>query len=189
MDGILEAFKQGIAPAIIVAIYLVITKIIDTKKETAQIKISKELVNSITNISNFLSNITNNIISKDKERCRIVIILAFDRFEKEVFLFVRDTIIANNIDKRHDYIIQSVENIVNAQYYEAYNYLSNFELDDRKISTYCKECWKEEIKNSIIKIIFDDNLDKVTKISETQTKLNAMICNYSTYIHNKTFNN
>lgn len=189
MESILEAFKQGIAPAIVVAIYLIITKIIDTKKETAQTKISKELVSSITTISNFLNSITNNIIIKDKERCRIIIKLSFENFEKEVFLFVRETIIANNIDKRHDYILQSVENIVNAQYYEMYNYLSNFELDGKKVSSYCKETWKEQIKNSIIKIIFDINLDKTTKITETQTKLNAMIYNYSTYIYNKTFNN
>lgn len=189
MDGILEAFKQGIAPAIVVAIYLIITKIIDSKKEVAQAKISKELVNSITTISNFLNSITNNIITKDKERCRIVIKLSFENFEKEIFLFVRETIIANNIDKRKDYIIQSVENIVNAQYYEMYNYLSNFELDDKKVSGYCKEVWKDNIKSSIITIIFDENLDKTTKITETQTKLNTMICNYSTYIYNKTFNN
>ena len=56
MDAIQEALTQGITPAIVVAIYLIITKIIDAKKETAQSQISEKLVNSITTISNFLNN-------------------------------------------------------------------------------------------------------------------------------------
>ena len=55
MEAIQEALTQGITPAIVVAIYLIITKIIDAKKETAQSQISEKLVNSITTISNFLN--------------------------------------------------------------------------------------------------------------------------------------
>lgn len=188
MDIIGEALAQGIVPAIIVVVYLVIVKIIDTRKENNQNKISSELVKSISTISNFLNNITRTIISKDRERCRIVIKLSFDNLEKELFLFVRDTIITNNIDKRHDYIIQSLENIINAEYYEVYNYLSIFEIDGHKVSSYCKETWKSELKDSLIKIIFDSNLDKIGKITEVQTKLSAILSNYTTYVHNKTFN-
>lgn len=188
MEIIGEALAQGIVPAIIVVIYLVIVKIIDTRKENNQNKISNELVKSISTISNFLNNITRTIISKDRERCRIIIKLSFDNLEKELFLFVRDTIITNNVDKRRDYIIQSLENTINGEYYQAYNYLSVFEIDNHKVSSYCKESWKIDLKESLIKIIFDNNLDKTTKISEVQTKLNAMINNYTTYVHNKTFN-
>lgn len=188
MEAVQEALTQGITPAIVVAIYLIITKIIDAKKETAQSQISEKLVNSISTISNFLNNITDNIISKDKERCRIIITLAFNSMSKELFLFVRDTIITNNIDKRHDYIVQSVDNMVTAQYYATFNYLSTFEINNHKIANYCKEQWKSELKDSINKIIFDVNLDKVTKISEAETKLEAMISGYVTYIQNKTFN-
>lgn len=188
MEIIGEALAQGIVPAIIVVVYLVIVKIIDTRKENNQNKVSNELVKSISTISNFLNNITRTIISKDRERCRIIIKLAFDNLEKELFLFVRDTIITNNIDKRHEYIVQSLENTINGEYYQVYNYLSVFEIDGHKVSSYCKESWKLELKESLIAIIFDNNLDKVTKITETQTKLNAVINNYSTYVHNKTFN-
>lgn len=188
MDIIIEALAKGIAPAVIVVIYLIIVKLIDAKKENTQNKISSELTKSISTISNFLDNITNSIISKDKERCRIIIKLSFENFEKELFLFVRDTVITNNIDKRHDYIIQSLENIINAKYYEVYDYLSTFELNGIKISSYCKNEWKKEIKDSLIRIIFDDNLDKIMKITEVQTKLNSFMSNYITYVHNKTFN-
>ena len=37
MELINDALKQGIAPAAVVAIYLIITKIIDSKKENNQI--------------------------------------------------------------------------------------------------------------------------------------------------------
>lgn len=188
MEIIGEALAQGIVPAIIVVVYLIIVKIIDTRRENNQNKVSNELVKSISTISNFLNNITRTIISKDREKCRIIIKLSFDNLEKELFLFVRDTIITNNIDKRYEYIIQSLENTINGEYYQVYNYLSVFEIDGRKVSSYCKESWKLELKESLITIIFDSNLDKVTKITETQTKLNAVINNYSTYVHNKTFN-
>lgn len=188
MDAVQEALTQGITPAIVVAIYLIITKIIDAKKETAQSQISEKLVNSITTISNFLNNITDSIISKDKERCRIIITLAFNNMSKEIFLFVRDTIITNNIDKRHDYIVQSIGNIINAQYYTVYNQLAIFDIDGHKVSSYCKEQWKDELVSSVIKIIFDNNLDKQTKISEAETKIEAMISSYITYVQNKAFN-
>lgn len=188
MELIGEALAQGIVPAIIVIAYLIIIKIIDTKKENNQNKISNELVKSISTISNFLNNITATIINKDRERCRIIIKLSFDNFEKELFLFVREVIITNNIDKRHDYIIQSLINTINGEYYQVYNYLSAFEINSHKVSSYCKEEWKEELRDSLITIIFDNNLDKITKISEVRVKLNAIINNYTTYIHNKTFN-
>lgn len=188
MEIIADALAQGVIPAIIVVIYLVIIKIIDTRKETAQTKISKELVNSISTISNFLNNITSNIISKEHERCRIIIQLAFNNIEKELFIFIRDIIITNNIDIRHDYIVQSIENTINAQYYEVYNYLSTFDIDGRKVSNHCKESWKIELKDSLLKIVFDNKLDKTTKITEIETKLNSLINNYTTYVHNKTFN-
>ena len=107
---------------------------------------------------------------------------------KEIFLFVRDTIITNNIDKRHDYIVQSIGNIINAQYYTVYNQLAIFDIDGHKVSSYCKEQWKDELVSSVIKIIFDNNLDKQTKISEAETKIDAMISSYITYVQNKAFN-
>ena len=47
MDILGDALRQGIAPAIVVAIYLIVTKIIDNRREAAQIKLSTELTQSI----------------------------------------------------------------------------------------------------------------------------------------------
>ena len=56
MDLFETAISQGIAPAIVVAIYLIVIKIIDTKKEKNAIKITNELLEAISKISNFLDN-------------------------------------------------------------------------------------------------------------------------------------
>lgn len=188
MTLIEEALAQGLTPAIVVVIYLVIIRIIDAKKEANQSKISQELVNSVSTISDFLNAITNNILNKDKERSRIIIELGFEKLHKELLIFTRDVIVTNNIDKRKEYIIQSIKSVVNAQYYEVYNCLSVCEVNGHKANLYCKESWKEELATSITKIIFDDNLDKIAKMTEIQTKLETLCANYITYIHNKTFN-
>ena len=65
MEILSDALRQGIAPAMVVAIYLIITKIIDSRKENAQIKLSAELTKSINTISNFVISLTKNIIDKD----------------------------------------------------------------------------------------------------------------------------
>ncbi len=188
MDYVFEALSQGVIPGIIIAIYLVIIKIIDYKNTNRQSEVSEKLTNSIANISNFLDNITKTIINKEQEHCRIVIELAFDSFKKELFIFVRETIIANNIDVKKDFIVQSIDKLVNSYYYKLYNQLSSFEINNHKLSIYCKEEWKEELINYINDIIFNHKLDKVDKITEAQNKLDIVIGDYSTYVHNKIFN-
>lgn len=188
MDAINNALTQGIVPAIIVAIYLIITKIIDTRKETVQSKMSNDIIESISSISNFLDNVTKNIINKNKDRSRIAIKLAFSDFERELFMFVRDIVITNNLDKRRNYIMQSIDIGVNGMYYNLCNNLSSFEIDGHKINNFCKEQWKDEIKSSILTLIFDENLDKIAKVTEIHVKLKVLIDNYTIYVTNKTFN-
>ena len=66
MDILGDALRQGIAPAIVVAIYLIVTKIIDNRREAAQIKLSTELTQSINSISSFIVSLTKNIVNRDK---------------------------------------------------------------------------------------------------------------------------
>lgn len=188
MEYIFTALSQGIIPGVIIAIYLVIIKIIDYKNTNKQSKVSEKLTDSIANISNFLDNITKNIINKEQEHCRIVISLAFDSFNKELFIFVREIIIANNIDIKRDFIIQSIDKFVNSYYYRLHNQLSSFEINNHKLSVFCKEEWKEELVNYINDIIFNNKLEKLDKITEAQNKLDIVISDYSTYVTNKIFN-
>ena len=84
MELLQDALAQGIAPAIVVVIYLIIVKVLDNRKEKAQTKLNVEFTKSINTISNFLEKITHTIVDKDKEKCRIAIKDAFKKIDKEI---------------------------------------------------------------------------------------------------------
>lgn len=206
-----EVFQQAVEKgdywiiliiALMLVVYFFIQRYYDYNKHKNELVVNKELTDTLSNIlssikdvsasmssiSSFLTHFTNSIISKDREKCRIAIQLSFANLNRELFVFGRDIIIANNIDIKRTYIDSSIDKVVNAQYYELYNYLSVFEVDNRKIINMIKEEWKIELGQIIKDIIFDKNLDATTKISVLGDKLNVAITDYTTYIHNKTFN-
>ena len=59
MDLFETAISQGIAPAIVVAIYLIVIKIIDTKKEFSAYKRAKSFVDAGRGIAVFLKTTPN----------------------------------------------------------------------------------------------------------------------------------
>ena len=54
MELLLESLKLGVAPSLVVAIYLVINKIIDNKKESQSAKINQNIVENFNKLNNFL---------------------------------------------------------------------------------------------------------------------------------------
>ena len=102
MDVLIEALQQGIAPAIVVAIYLIITKIIDTRKENIQLKLSSELTSSINKISSFVNTLTKDIVDKDKDKCKAAIEDSMYSSGMRLCNFVSSTIINNHIDTNKD---------------------------------------------------------------------------------------
>ena len=98
MDILSNALRQGIAPAIVVAIYLIITKIIDNRRESTQIKLNTELTKSINSISDFVIGITKNIISCDKEKCKIAIKDSMYSSSMRLIYFMSTTIVNNHIN-------------------------------------------------------------------------------------------
>lgn len=194
-------FVIGIV-ALMLVIYFFIQRYFDYNKHKNELVVSKELTDTLGNIlssikdvsasmssiSAFLTRFTDSIINKDKDKCRIAIQLSFSSLEKELFLFGRETIIANNIDKKKEYILAAISKIVNAQYYELYSYLSYFEINNHRVSYLLKEEWKHELEQTMTSIIFDINLDTVNRINVLETRLSAQIDDYTTYTHNKTFN-
>lgn len=196
-----DIFVIGIV-ALMLVIYFFIQRYFDYNKHKNELVVSKELTDTLGNIlssikdvsasmssiSAFLTRFTDSIINKDKDKCRIAIQLSFSSLEKELFLFGRETIIANNIDKKKEYILTAISKIVNAQYYELYSYLSYFEINNHRVSYLLKEDWKHELEQTMTEIIFDTNLDSVNRINVLETRLSAQIDDYTTYTHNKTFN-
>lgn len=196
MDLMNSAIEQGIWSAIVVGIYLVIAKIIDTYKDIKkynkeeetkkhQILINQKLVDSIATISDFINDTTKNIINKDKERCTNAIKNVFKSSANSIIKFGTDTIIANNIQVNKSNILDNIEHIVNSEYYTLYSTLVLYYTDVNKITDYIKPEWKDEIRNTLIDIIYNENLNKEQKLYNINNKINIKINDYYIYITNK----
>lgn len=184
MELLESAFKQGFAPAIVVAIYLVIIKIIDSKKETVQTKLSNQLAQSINIISSYLNDVTKNIIDKDKDKCKIAIEDAIFSSGLRLTNFVSTTIINNHIDKNKENILGNIHNIVNSEFYSVFSTLAMYKIDDVRVSDYLDKKWMEDIEKDIINIIYNQNLGKEDKILAFSNKIIFKFQSYVTYIIN-----
>lgn len=186
MDNvIIYALKEGLTPAIIVLIYLLVIKIIDAKREKASIKITNELVSAINKISNFLDNITDNILEKDRDKCRCAIKQAFFSSASVIIEFVSKTIINNHIAINRDNITNNIEHLVNSEYYNISNSLSLYTIDGHKVNEFLKEEWISEIEKDVVDIIFDDKLDKETKIVTFNNRMTIKCQDFAIYVTNK----
>lgn len=186
MDILNNAIQQGIAPAIVVAIYLIITKFIDSRKENAQIKINSELTKSINTISNFIITITKNIIEKDKEKCKNAINDSMCAFGMRLMNFVSATIVNNHIDTNRANIIANIHNIVNGEYYTMYSALSIYVINDIRVSDVLEKEWMASIEQDMIDIIYGVNLSKEDRILSFNNKINLKLQSYITYVINNT---
>lgn len=184
MELILEALKDGIAPAIVVAIYLVITKIIDAKRETYNVKLNDKLVDSINTISVFITNMTEHTLNVDKDKCKAAIEDSMYASGMRLINFVSSTIINNHIDKNKENILANIQMIVNAEFYSVYSTLSMYTINNVKIVDYLNKDWLKDVENDIVNIIYNTNLGKEDKILAFSNKINIKFQSYITYIIN-----
>lgn len=187
MDSIfIEALKGGITPAIVVAVYLVIIKIIDNKKEKLQIKINNDLVVAINKISLFLDQITNDIIEKDKLKCQNAIEDAFYSSAMKLATFIATTLVNNHIINNRETIIANIKNIINNEYYSVYASLNLYTINNIKVSDWLNKEWMAEIEKDMIDIIYNTELKNEDKMISFANKINFRFQTYITYITNKT---
>lgn len=179
-----HALEYGIAPAIVVGIYLIIIKILDNKKEKHQAKINANVLNALDKISTFLDNITNNIINKDKDKCKFAINNSFNAFQSAVVEYAINTIIKNHILENKTYITENVERIVKSQFYNTHTALSMYNINDINISSNLKVDWIKEITREVIKIIYSNNSTN-DKICNLINSLSIKFDGYISYVTNK----
>lgn len=184
MELIEEALAQGITPAIVVAIYLIITKIIDNRKENVQIKLSTELTKSINAISSFLTDITKNIIEKDKDKCKAAIENTMFSSAMRLINFVSTTIINNHIEANKENVIANIHNIVNTEFYSVYAILSLYKINGVKASDSLNKDWMEIIEKDMFDIIYNSSLSKEDKILTFTNKINLKFQSYVTHMTN-----
>ena len=185
MELLLESLKLGISPAIVVAIYLTINKIIDNKKEYKQNKLNNDIVQSFNKLNNFLDHITKNIIEKETDKCNNAIKNAFQRMENMILKYVNHTIINNNVEINKKHIIDNVHHLVNAEYYNLYNVLMLYSTEKMDLTECAKVIWKDELFNDVNDIVFNADLNKEQKIYSLQNKINFRINDYMINVLNK----
>ena len=94
MGELLESLRLGITPGIIVLIYLIIIKIIDTKKESNAVKINKEVTECFRKLNSFLDYITKDILNDAEEKRDYAIKNSFKAFANSIIRHATSVIIA-----------------------------------------------------------------------------------------------
>lgn len=182
MNLLSDALTQGITPAIIIIIYLIVVKVIDDRKERIKAEFNSELISSISKISSYITYITNNTIQKDKEKCKNAISDSINCAAYNLIKFVADTLVNNYIDINKETIIANIKNIVNVEYYNIYTKLNIYEINDIKISELLKKEWIEEIEKTIVNSMYNNTFNKEEKIMNFSNKINIKFQSYIGYI-------
>lgn len=196
MDILIESLGMGIAPAIVVAIYLIIIKLIDSKKEVEKSKLENERESKINRnlqdisdgfakLNKFFDYYTKDIIDKDDNKCKFAIKTAFAAMSKSITNYSIQVIINNNVDENREVIIDNISHLINTEYYNVYSCFLLYRVGDIKLSELLKDEWKQELIDDVINIIFNKKLSAERRIYNVNNKINIRINDYCTTITNK----
>lgn len=194
MEEIFEvALSQGIASVIVVAIFLLLYKWLDNKKKSDSEKfVNKigcaldELSKSLLELSNFVTDITKNVINKDKDKCKAAIEDSMYASAMRLVSFVSTTVINNHIDTNKENILSNIHNIVNSEYYSVFSTLSLYKINGVKPSDYMRKEWMSVVEKAIIEVVYNTALTKEDKILAFSNKVNIKFSSYITYLSNNT---
>lgn len=185
MELLGDAIQQGIAPAIIVAIYLVIVKILDFRKDAKQAKLNGELAKSINIISTYIEDTAKKVVERDKDKCKAAIENAMFASASRLIQFISTTLINNHIDANKENILINIHNIINGEFYNVYSTLALFKIDDVKVCDYLNKDWMQIVEDDMINIIYNTNLSVDNKILSFTNKINLTFQSYIVYITNQ----
>lgn len=173
MEELLESLRLGITPGIIVLIYLIIIKIIDTKKESNTVKINKEVTECFRKLNSFLDYITKDILNDAEEKRDYAIKNSFKAFANSIIRNTTSVVIANNIDNNKENIIENIRYIVDSNYYRLYNLMFLY-----KLCGFIKPEWKKEINEDVVEIIYNNKFSKEEKLYNINNKINIKVDGY-----------
>lgn len=177
MEELLESLRLGITPGIIVLIYLIIIKVIDTKKESNAVKINKEITECFRKLNSFLDYITKDILNDAEEKRDYAIKNSFKAFANSIIRHATSVIIANNINNNKENIIENIRYIVDSNYYKLYNLMFLY-----KLCGYIKPEWKTEVNEDIVEIIYNNKFSKEEKLYNINNKINIKVNEYISII-------
>lgn len=173
MGELLESLRLGITPGIIVLIYLIIIKVIDTKKESNTVKINKEVTECFRKLNSFLDYITKDILNDAEEKRDYAIKNSFKAFANSIIRHATSVIITNNVNKNRENIVENIKYVVDSNYYRLYNLMFLY-----KLCNYIKQEWRDEINKDIIEIIYNDKFSKEEKLYNINNKINIKVDGY-----------
>lgn len=185
MDILQNALEQGIAPAIVVGIYLIIVRILDNRKESKTAKLNGQMIDCINNINEFLKHITQDIIDKEPERCNRSIVDSFEGFSYKVLNFVVYTLVNNHIIKNKKSIIENLTKTIDKEYQDIYTIVLLYSNSKNKLITKIDKEWTYTLKNAIIDILYDKNLTKEQKIYQASNKIKLYVDEYCANLLNQ----
>lgn len=175
MEWLFKGFEYGWLPTLVIFTYLVITKILDNKKEREAnkktIKVNAELLDTVNKLNSFLTYITKDIIEKEDDRCVSSIKTAFKGMAYAIVKFSTFTIIANNVIHNRGNIIDNIKHTVYGEFASLYNELILYSSDAKHIVDYINSDWKENIVEDITNIIFDESATKEQRIYNIHNKI------------------
>lgn len=177
MGELLESLRLGITPGVIVLIYLIIIKVIDTKKESNAVKINKKVIECFHKLNSFLDYITKDILNDAEEKRDYAIKNSFKAFANSIIRHATSVIITNNIDNNKENIIENIRYIVNSNYYRLYNLMFIY-----KLCGYIKPEWKTEVNEDIVEIIYNNKFSKEEKLYNINNKINIKVDEYISVI-------
>lgn len=193
MTDLVSSLQFGIPSAIIVLIFLIISKIIDSvnerHKDKTKVEVNKEMIDCFNNLNSFLQHITKDIVEKDNDKCSATIRTAFKSMSYALIRFATFTIINNNVKANQENIEENISNIVDKEYSALYNTLVLYYSDKNQIVDSLKEEWKDDLKKDLRNIIFNTSLDKDARLYNIHNKIDIKIDRYYTYINNKFLEN
>ena len=182
MEILLESLKLGVAPALVVLVYLIFNKVLENKSKAKQLQLNNNIIESFNKLNTFLDYFTKNIINKEIDKCDIGIRHSFDKLKSSLLDFSIITIINNNVALNKANIIDNITHLINGEYYVLINNLNLYTTHTMNISSYISEDWKKEIYDDMVSIIFNVELSKEQKIYTITNKLNTRIGEYKNVI-------
>lgn len=178
MELLQEALGQGLAPAIVVGVYLIIVRIIDSRKESKRAELNSNMINLITDINKFLKYITEDIIDKEPERLQSGLEDAFDSFSYKLSNFVIYTLVNNHIIKNKKSILENLRKTIDKAYYDIYTVILLYSNSNNKLITKINKDWVYDLEKSIVDIIYNKELNKEQKIYHSSNKIKLYVDEY-----------
>lgn len=147
----------------------------------------KEVSENVVKLNTVLDKQIQDAESKELNKVRQVISLAFDSFRANISKACNEIIIHNNIDKNKDLIRENLFKTISTEYYKLYNVFSAYEVDGINIATKIKDEWIDDTTKECLEVIYDGQ-DKDVRIGQILNKLTIIANEHSIYVNNKVFN-